>query len=237
MIGIQQALEKYNADGIEVDVHMTADHRFVLYHDKQLDSKTDQSGHIEQQNWEEIKGAKYRAGMPFDWFQSEEVILLDSLMTYVKSLEHFPIIQLDLRTHCLCFAHEKKYERADVFMKQLIQQLNTFDIEKDKIQIITGYRELIELANALDSSFTILYEVGEFEDGLQWAIENDIKHMVVNRPILDAAGAKRAHEHGISITTFEAKSDQGHQQLILKNPDYIQSNHLPSLNRMLGIKN
>lgn len=236
MIGIKQALEKYKADGIEVDVHMTADSVFVLYHDQKLDSKTDKKGYIEEQSWEDIRGAKYKAGFPYDFFQDETVITLDSLLTYAKSLDEFPIIQMDLRTHCYCFEHKRKFERANLFMHQLIKQLDAFDIEKSKIQLITVHQGLVLLSRALGAEYSLVYEVGEFESGLKWAVENNITHMVVNRPILSAKESKKAHDLGISITTFEAKSDQGHQQLILKNPDYIQSNNLASLNKLLGIE-
>lgn len=236
MIGIKQALEAYKADGIEVDVHMTDDREFVLYHDKMLDSKSDQKGYIELQNWSDIKGAKYQVGFPFDWFQNEEIILLDSLLSYAKTLDDFPIIQLDLRSHCECFGHKRQYIRANVMFRNLIKKLDEFEVDKNKLQIITGFKDLIELSKIIGNEYPMLFEVGEFESGLEWALENDIKHMVVNRPILDAEASKKAHSYGISITTFQAKSDQGHQQLILKNPDYIQSNNLASLNRMLGIE-
>ena len=69
MAAIKKALEDKKADGVEIDVHMTSDFEFVLYHDKLLDSKTSKQGYPEELKLNEIIGVEYQLGFPYDLFQ------------------------------------------------------------------------------------------------------------------------------------------------------------------------
>ncbi len=236
MIGIKQAIEQYHADGIELDIHITADSNFIAYHDQKLDSKTNKSGYPELMTWDEIKGAEYKVGFPFDLFQEEKVMKFQTIINYLLELEEFPILQIDLRHYCMCFTPEENARREAGLIKKLIDFLQLLEVPESKIQIISGSKSLISIAQSLACPYELLFEVGQFDTGLEWAVNNGIKTMVVNRPILDSVKSRLAHEQGIAIVTFEAKSDQGHQTLIHKNPDYIQTNNLASLNRLLKFK-
>jgi len=47
---VLSALEDFNSDGVEVDVQLSADNVFVLYHDRELNTKTNLKGCIAQKN-------------------------------------------------------------------------------------------------------------------------------------------------------------------------------------------
>ena len=55
---IQYALDALGADGVEVDLQLTKDSIFVLYHDQFLDNSSDFSGCIGEYNFKDIKDLK-----------------------------------------------------------------------------------------------------------------------------------------------------------------------------------
>ena len=67
------------AIGTEVDIQLTKDQVFVLYHDEFLDDKTSGTGKISELTWSEIEGANY------DQFFKKKtpVIRLDTMLSLI----------------------------------------------------------------------------------------------------------------------------------------------------------
>ena len=108
LISIQNALDE-GAEGIEVDLHMTSDKQFVLYHDGKLDSKTDQTGCLSDYTLEELKQIDYQLGFPFDLFHSEKLIGLEDLIMELNKRGGDYDLHLDLRHHSEC--HDDEWDK------------------------------------------------------------------------------------------------------------------------------
>ncbi len=214
---------------------MTADSNFVLYHDKNLSSKTNRHGYPEQTLLSDLETSKYQLGYPFDLFQEEKVISLASLINYLNSLDQFPILQLDLRNYCECFSPKENENWEREMTIQLNQFLLEAQVPLDKIQILSPSKNVIFHAKKIESPFIYVLELYDVDSDLSYATENELKLIAVKRSILTKEMSARVHQLGIGLITYEAKSDQGNQRMILKNPDYIQTNNLPSLNKLLEI--
>src|SRR6187455_1958541 len=74
------------ADGVEVDVQMTADLQLVLYHDNTLESETDLNGYVIHANSKNVIGANYHCGFPYDLFHNEQIITFQHWLTYATKL-------------------------------------------------------------------------------------------------------------------------------------------------------
>ena len=219
-----KALVENKADGVEVDIQMTADDRFVLYHDKKLGSQTNTKGCISEMSYLELLNVKYKLGFP-----------LDSLIGLMKSMDEFPYLHLDIRNYSECLTLAENEVRELQLIKQLIARLNSFDVPKSKVMIISLSKPLIVEALRLNCPYLIsLEEVVNFDSGLEWVKSNHLNYLTIKRDLLSKDKSKKAHEAGVQIVTFGAKSKNGNKKLLQLNPDFIQSNNLGALNELLA---
>ena len=98
-----QQLQKHGKqlDGVEFDVQMTADGKFVVVHDETLNRLTGQQSWIADKTWAELDAivqSDYgRFSQRFELrFLKHHVLLLDDLPPY---LQHFHHIELEIKTH------------------------------------------------------------------------------------------------------------------------------------------
>lgn len=98
-----QQLQKHGKqlDGVEFDVQMTADGKFVVVHDETLNRLAKQQSWIADKTWAELESivqSDYgRFSQRFELgFLKHHVLLLDDLPPY---LQHFRHIELEIKTH------------------------------------------------------------------------------------------------------------------------------------------
>ncbi|MBL7667415.1 glycerophosphodiester phosphodiesterase [Moraxella osloensis] len=98
-----QQLQKHGKqlDGVEFDVQMTADGKFVVVHDETLNRLARQQSWIADKTWAELESivqSDYgRFSQRFELgFLKHHVLLLDDLPPY---LQHFRHIELEIKTH------------------------------------------------------------------------------------------------------------------------------------------
>ena len=98
-----QQLQKHGKqlDGVEFDVQMTADGKFVVVHDETLNRLAGQQSWIADKTWAELDAivqSDYgRFSQRFELgFLKHHVLLLDDLPPY---LQHFRHIELEIKTH------------------------------------------------------------------------------------------------------------------------------------------
>lgn len=229
-----QAALKQGADGVEVDLQMTKDGKFVLYHDNQLQSLTAKSGCIADYTLSELIGTKYQVGWPFDWFQNEQIISLDSLIQLLKNQGSFPLLHLDMRTYsaCLELMPNQDFERR--FIKRLDAELKRLGVPKEKVLLISVTKDALLKAQEIKSPFPLSLEViQDFDKDLKWALKHKVKTLTVKPRILSVEKVKMAHEKGVEVITFGAKSKSGNAKLLRLSPDYIQTDNLKALTQLL----
>lgn len=98
-----QQLQKHGKqlDGVEFDVQMTADGKFVVVHDETLNRLARQQSWIADKTWTELDAivqSDYgRFSQRFELgFLKHHILLLDDLSPY---LQHFRHIELEIKTH------------------------------------------------------------------------------------------------------------------------------------------
>ena len=234
MASIKKALIENKADGVEVDVHMTADGKFVLYHDMELDSKTNLKGCIETLNYKEVVGKEYKVGFPYDIFQSEKIIGMIDLVDLCKELNQFPFLHFDLRNYSKCFTAEENNEWEIKFYHNFIKFLQEERVPSEKMLLISQRRTFLKFAKAQNCIYPLsLEEYGTFDEGLIWVKENGINYLTFKPEKLSVEKTALAHKEGVQIITFGGKSTSGNKTLLGLNPDYIQTNNLNTLQKLL----
>ena len=232
---LSKAITEEKAHGVEVDVQMTADRQFVLYHDELLDSKTTAKGCVSQWNYAELLEVDYQLGAPFNWFQSEKIIGLQQLVELLKEQEEFPILHLDIRHKSKCLSEEEnaKWGRDMVF--ELLRSLGSMGVPQEKVLVISISRAFLLGAINMKSPYALSYEVvGDTEDALIWAEEQEINTITIKPKLLTKELSAQLHAKNIQVITFGAKSKSGNKKLLELNPDVIQTNNIEALRELMG---
>ena len=78
-----------NIDMVEIDIQITKDNVGVLFHDNELDKKTNGTGKIQSKNWSEVKEIRYNND------RNQGIDKLSDVIKYLKQSGKQTILQLD----------------------------------------------------------------------------------------------------------------------------------------------
>jgi glycerophosphoryl diester phosphodiesterase len=224
---LKNALEN-GADGVEVDLQLTADHELVLYHDITLESLTNLSGYVIHANSRDIVGTDYKCGFPFDLFQDETIITFSTWLDYAKQLSVIPYLQIDVKT-----ANRDAEAAADTLIKLLDEKLTSAGYPLDKVVLISSdFNLLSKIINAYPK-FHCAYQPAEFYQGLNWVKQNKCEYIIMDQKYLTAKAVSDAHIAGIGIIAMGGRSENTLLNLIAMNPDFIQANNVKMLHELL----
>ena len=232
---ILKALNEYKVVGVEVDLHLTEDRKFVLFHDGKLDNKTALSGCTGDKTLKELTHTNYELGVPFNWFQTERIIGLSELLDSLLERKIFPFLHLDVRNWNECNTPQENEVLEEEIALELIKLLDAKKVPANKILIISLSQNLLMKLKELGNPYPVSFEiVGREFEFLQWAIDNDIKSVTVKPRLLTEELSKKAHVAGLQVITFGAKSKSGNKKLLELNPDVIQTDNIPALQDLMG---
>jgi glycerophosphoryl diester phosphodiesterase len=93
LASIQQAVDLYGADGVEVDIQMTRDSQFVLFHDEYLQRSTSLEGKVEEYTLDQLEGTLYRFGP----HPKESIISLRTLISELERTDRQVIVSLHIK--------------------------------------------------------------------------------------------------------------------------------------------
>ena len=230
-----EALNEYGSDGIEVDLHYTADGKFVLFHDSKLENKTELTGCTANRTLQELTETDYKLGAPFDWFHSERIIGFEELIDSLHKRKEFPILHIDVRNWNECLTSKENAVLEKEMASELIRFLKAKKVPIDKTLIISLSQVLLNELKAQKNPFPVSFEiVGRELEFLQWAIEYGVESITVKPRLLTKDISKKAHNAGLQVITFGAKSKSGNKKLLELNPDVIQTDNIPALKDLMG---
>lgn len=217
---IQMALES-GADGTEMDVQLSKDSVLVLYHDELLDTRTNGSGKVISQNWEELSAVQYnRAAFDaYNVIRVKDVIdELDVSRSYSLTFDckSFPVDANSIGTYSQSFARALKraFDEHELHEKVII--------EASSIQLIQELQQI-------DSSIRILYYPDSFETGIQVATNMDLYGITISMHKITKEQIEEAHLNGLFVTIWQARTRKNNREAIQMNPDMIQSDKLKHL--------
>lgn len=208
------------ADGSEIDIQMTKDSILVLFHNEMLEGRTHCTGQVYDYNWEEIKNCTYNA------IQSNvKLISVDELFSNIENLNEF------------YFSFDCKLDPGNVY---------NINYRKIFLRAISRINDKYQMTGNIfiegDLNFLLLAkELGLNNKGfligssIDVAIENNIFGVGAT---VDTSPdtVDYAHDNGIYVMMWGAKTDLGNKQALKLNPDILQTDKpiplLMLLNRM-----
>jgi glycerophosphoryl diester phosphodiesterase len=209
------------ANGTEMDVQLSKDSVLVLYHDELLETRTNGTGRIIEQNWEELTTVQYNRTA----FDSYNLVAVSDVLNQLE-----PNKAYSLTFDCKSFpmnssstiAYSKSFARA---IKAAYDEYNLYDeviIEASSIQLIQELQQI-------DSTIRILYYPDNFDTGLQVATEMNLFGITISMHKITKAQIEGAHLNGLFVTIWQARTRKNNREAIKMNPDMIQSDKLKHL--------
>lgn len=124
---------KQNADGIEIDVHLTKDNRVVVIHDETIDRVSNGKGFVSDYTLKELRQFSYN--YKFEQYENVQIPTLEDVLELIKPTNL--ILNIELKTNFLWYENIEKIvlNIVDKFVMQdrvIYSSFNHYSIQKIK---------------------------------------------------------------------------------------------------------
>ncbi len=127
---IEKAIAGFGADGIEVDVQMSADSVLFLYHDEKLASLTDCHGCVNEQLAGALLNCRYRQNIGNQLFKDHRLVKLEEVLQYFFDRNLPPFLLLDVKLFEKCAGLPDGAASLARFARKLNRLIERFNAEK-----------------------------------------------------------------------------------------------------------
>lgn len=198
--------------GIETDVHLTADGKYVIIHDDTTDRISDQKVAVEKSTLAQLAEVKIR---PKNGYDTEEGTRIPELFEYIQACKDADkTAVLELKNH-----FEEKYIAEIIAVIEEIGHLEkTIFISFDWENCVTVRR--------LQPQQAVQYLTCSICDGLAENLQKNALDIDVYYGELNEKRVKEFHDLGVKINCWTVDTKKDAQKLVAWGVDYITTNIL-----------
>lgn len=226
---VTRAIDGLGADGVEIDVQMSADRELFLYHNEELESMTTGTGCIAGLKGDVVLQSRYNRDFGVNQFSDEYVIKLETILSRYSSYTKKPVIYLDLRHTNRC--DPSRTPNADTLAYEVVKMVRKYE-GASWLYVISSSHELLNIIRKYDNTIR-LYLDGGGSEAIQTADENNFDGIVSNNDHITREQVKQAHSKGMQVVLFNVKTREGTLDAVRKGPDAIQADNLELLLEIL----
>lgn len=215
---------KDKADGIELDVHLSADNQVIVIHDPTIDRTSKGQGFIKDLSLNELK--KLDFGSYFsDEFKGEKVLTLTETLDIIKDIE---LINIEIK---------KGYNINQGIEEEVLKSIEAVNLKNEiiissfnheSLKILKNTKNDIKIAPLL---YARLYKPWEYAKSLK-AEYLHLYYKLVNKEIIE-----NCHQHGIKVNVFTVDEKYDLSKMIEYNVDGIITNYPVKARNLLAGKN
>jgi len=229
-LSITQALLSQGADGVEVDIQITADSQIVLYHDRKLESGTNDTGYISQKTWAELQTVSRRDGQT-TIYNDVGLWRLCDLFKYIDSLQLDVFLFLNIQNQYEV-SDQKSYNR--LLENALSKALGKYS-NLSKTIVETRDHDCIVKLKFLEKvmGFKLFFTAPITDENID-KTGLYVSGFVVNYLDETSATIQKAKDAGFEIALYGVKIRQDISPAIKFEPDYIQTDNIPLTLSYLG---
>jgi len=211
-------------DGFEIDIQMTADNHLIAFHDATLDKTTNISGIVNSLTLEEIKKATYK-NKPLSRYP---VASLHDIFSAIKHPQQYTFV-FDCKLYTE-EAHTQEYYLY--FTNAIIDIAEKFQIEQN-ILTESNNKEFLLMMKEKKPEMKLFIYPENFEKGLSIAEELGLYGITIASRNITKEQIQLAHSKNIRVAIWNIHNRKQTKEAILKNPDYIQTDDIASLRKLL----
>lgn len=212
------------AGGSEIDIQMTKDSVLVAFHDHDLSDKTNFQGMINSLTWDEIKQIKY-AKIPYTEYT---IVSLDTLFHYLENIHDY-MFAFDCKLYTPNSDLNKFYDR---FARAIDRLLNCYNLQNN-VLIESTSATFLEKMKIFNNNYKLFYYPSTFEQGLKVATNWNFYGITISTDYITRDQIKITHDHNLLVTVWGIHSKSGNIDAVKKNPDFIQTDRVKHLVKLL----
>ena len=192
---IAYALDVLDADGVEVDIRLTLDTAFVLFHDSRLEELTDGEGCIESLTFEEVDALAYK--------KKYFILPLEEVLEMVA--DRNKLLYLDLKPLPECEGVPKMNAEQ---MNKGLEVVEQFDGEEPLQRITVNTVDLNLLTSIENPWFIRSWETTDVDEAINQFQLGEIDKLTINVDALDEDKASSLLDAGLPFTIFNVKTQK-----------------------------
>lgn len=212
-------------DGSEFDVQMTRDSILILFHDMDFTERTNLKGSVNSLNWDEIKNAHYTQTLFLDY----SIISMEQLFSNIENLQQYKFT-FDCKMDSNIPNSKKYYES---FINAIIKIAQKYELE-DNIYIEAENVEFLTQFKNKKPDYKLFIYPSSFESGLNTALFLKLSGITISTRDITKEQIKMAHDNNLWIAIWNTHTDDDNIDAISKNPDFIQTDNVRNLVKLLG---
>ena len=198
--------------GIETDIHKTADGKFVVCHDDDLNRVGGENINVEATNLEDIQAAIL---FDKDGTKSRKDLRPTTLENYISICKKY-------EKHCVL---ELKSDFTEEETEAFINIIKSYDY-LDKVTFISfKYQDLVNVRKFLPNH-PVQYLFSEFTDEVKERLARDKFDVDVHYRALTEDIVKQLHDFGLTVNCWTVDDKEAAEKLASWGVDYITTNIL-----------
>ncbi len=210
------------AEGTEIDVQMTKDSVLVAFHDEQLQTSTNASGWIYQNTWDEIHNTIYTISPYTDY----RLTKLEDIFAHIDNPTQYTFF-LD----CKNFKPDTSSAYVNTFNRAILNVIDKYQLQHC-IYVELKREDLIKSLQEKRPDLK-MFAYGGFETSLETAQKYGILGLTTSVDEISKEEVQKAHDNGIMVAVFNTHSKKRNIQAINKNVDFIQTDKVKHLIKLL----
>lgn len=218
------------ADGVEMDIQVSADGRLVVFHDGLLDLATDCAGCIGDLTWEELKDCSYQTRNG-DLDGRQPLELLDSLLERVAQAGYRPWVFLNTKHDSPCDPGDDGVQ-LEIFAQLLAEAVRRHDLGDRVIVESMNERFLQEMREA-HPSVHLLFDDEDYARGMDVVRRNHFLGLCISNAQVTAEQVASAHAEGYWLGIWGVRVLVDTQRAVDKGPELVMTDDLLMLRSCL----
>ena len=204
---------KMGADGIELDVHLTADGEVVIFHDNTLDRATNGRGSIPEYTLAELKAIDVGYGFFRGQRKGYKIATLDEVYELVSPLDMIVNVEIKANVPEIVKACDTIAKRHKMSEKIIYSCFNHYQIRRVKEEIPNAFIAPLHGFNLLDP-WDYCLKIGAGATHPDKAVIKQVPDFV-----------KNCHDKGIRVHAWTADRPEDIQFLLDNGVDVIMTNY------------
>jgi glycerophosphoryl diester phosphodiesterase len=211
-------------DGSEFDVQLTKDSVLIAYHNEDLSKNTNIQGVVNSLTWDELKDAFYTETPYLNY----SIISLDQLFSNIRNLHDYKFT-----FDCKLYTNNMNInEFYTSYINAVVNIINKYQLENN-IFIESQSETFLSLLKSKKPAYKLFIYPESFESGLETALSIGLYGITISTRNITKEQIEIAHKSNLFVAIWNTETKSDNVEAIKKNPDFIQTDKVKYLLKLL----
>ncbi|MFN8396434.1 MAG: glycerophosphodiester phosphodiesterase [Bacteroidia bacterium] len=226
---LEQSLAQ-GADGVEMDIQVTADGQLAVFHDGLMDIATDCAGCIGDMTWDEVRSCSYQTRNG-NLDGHHPVVLLDTLLAQIEASGYQPWVFLNTKHDSPCDPGDDGVN-YETFAQLLSEAVHRHDLG-DRVIVESMSERFLSVMGERDTTVHLLFDDEDYKRGMEVVRRNDFIGLCISNGQVTADQVAQAHQEGYWLGIWGVRVLGDTQRAVEKGPELVMTDDLLMLRSCL----